>query len=152
MGAFFVCNNTIMAGFERVKGGDRGYSKGTISSITVVAGDLLAKDRSNEVLILATSSSSIEDLAGVAVEARTTADTEVLYQEIQEGDEYVVPVTNNSSSSHRYHRMVLTDENEVNNTGTDSTSDAAVFEQLYPVGAAADKKIRGKFVRIVDRA
>jgi len=46
----------------------------------------------------------------------------------------------------------LTDENEMNNTGTDDTTDAAIFMQLSPVGATADKKIRGKFITIQDRA
>lgn len=141
-----------MAGFRRVSGGDRGFQTFTISSITVAIGDLLAFDRTNEVVILATSSSSAEDLAGVAVEARTSSDTTVLCQRITADDEYVVDSTNNSNSAHNYHRMVLTDENAVNNTGTDSTSDAAVFMQLAPVGAAADKKIRGRFVTTQDRA
>ena len=103
-------------------------------------------------VILATSSSSAEDLAGVAVETIGTSATSVLVQRISEDDEYVVSTTNNSATTMNYERMVLTDENEVNNTGTDSTSDAAVFVQLYPVGAAADKKIRGRFVTKQDRA
>ena len=135
-----------MAGFNRVSGGDRGFQRFTISSITVAIGDLLAFDRANEVVILATSSSSAEDLAGVAVEAASSSDTSVLAQRINQDDEYVVASTNNSNTAHNYHRMVLTDENAVNNTGTDSTSDAAVFMQLSTVGAAADKKIRGRFV------
>lgn len=135
-----------MAGFRRVSGGDRGFQRFTISSITVAVGDLLAFDRANNVVILATSSSSAEDLAGVAVEAATSSDTSVLAQRISADDEYIVDTTNNSTTASNYERMVLTDENAVNNTGTDSTSDAAVFMQLAPVGAAADKKIRGRFV------
>ncbi len=135
-----------------MKGGDNGSDTATISSITVAVGDLLAYDRSNNVVILATSSTSLEDLAGVAMEARTTADTTVLMQKIAKDDEYVVSTTNNSTTASNYERMVLTDENEVNNTGTDSTSDAAVFIQLSPVGAAGDKLIRGKFNLNVDRA
>lgn len=141
-----------MAGFRRVGGSDKGFVERTISSITVVVGDLLAYDRTNEVVILATSSSSMEDIAGVAVAAATTSDTTVLLQEIVDGDKYIVDVTNNSNSSHNYHRMVLTDENAVNNTGTDSTSDAAVFMQEAPVGAASEKKILGRFVTRQDRA
>ena len=141
-----------MAGFKRVSGDDRGFQKFTISSITVAVGDLLAFDRANEVAILATSSTSLEDLAGVAVEAKTTSDTTVLAQRITADDEFIVDTTNNSSTAHNYHRMVLTDENAVNNTGTDSTSDAAVFMQIAPVGDVADKKIRGRFNLSVDRA
>jgi hypothetical protein len=141
-----------MAGFSRISGSDRGFKRRDCSSVAFAIGDLAAFDRANNVVIKATSSTSIEDLAGVVVEATTTADTSVLLQEIHKGDEYIVNTTNNSTAASNYERMVLTDENEVNNTGTDSTSDAAVFEQLSPVGAAADKKIRGRFNLNVDRA
>ncbi len=141
-----------MAGFNRAKGADRGFERLTISSLACVVGDLLTFDRSANTVIKATSSSTIEQLAGVCVEATTTSDTSVLVQKITEGDEYVVNTTNNSTTASNYERMVLTDENEVNNTGTDDTTDAAVFMQLSPVGAAADKKIRGRFVTIQDRA
>lgn len=141
-----------MAGFQRASGADRGFQRFTTSSLAVAKDDLLAFDRTNNVVILATSSSSAEDLAGVAVETIGTSATSVLVQRISEDDEYVVSTTNNSATTMNYERMVLTDENEVNNTGTDSTSDAAVFVQLYPVGAAADKKIRGRFVTKQDRA
>lgn len=141
-----------MAGFSRVSGSDRGFERFNTSSLAITAGDLLAFDRSNNIVIKATSSSSMEDLAGVAVETITSSDTSVLVQRITTDDEYIAPLTNNSASSMNYERMVLTDENEVNNTGTDSTSDAAVFMQISPVGAAADKKARGRFVTVVDRA
>jgi hypothetical protein len=141
-----------MAGFSRVKGSDRGFQIYTISSLALAVGDLVAFDRANEVVVKATSSTTIEDVAGVVVEATTTADTEVLTQRVIDHDEYIVDVTNNSSADHNYHRMLLTDENEVNNTGTDDTTDAAVFMQLSPVGAASEKKIRGRFVTRQDRA
>lgn len=142
-----------MAGFERKSGGDEGFVRYDCSSVAFAVGDLVAFDRSNHVVIKATSSSSVEDIAGVVVEATTTADTSVLCQKtFRENDEFVAPTTNNSNANHNYQRMVLTDENEVNNTGSDSTSDAAVVIQLYPVGAAADKKIRCRMVRVQDRA
>ena len=141
-----------MAGFSRNKGSDRGFQRYVISSVAFVVGDLAAFDRANEVVIKATSSTSLEDLAGVVVEATTASDTSVLLQRITADDEYVVNATNNSATTHNYHRMVLTDENEVNNTGTDSTSDAAVVMQISPVGAAADKKILVRFNLSVDRA
>jgi len=86
------------------------------------------------------------------VEATTTADTQVLVQRVIDHDEFIVDVTNNSDAGHNYHRMLLTDENAVNNTGTDDTTDAAVFMQLSPVGASTEKKIRGRFVTRQDRA
>lgn len=132
--------------FKRVKGGDTGFKTFDISSITVAAGDVLDFDRSNAVVVLGTSSSTTETLSAVSVESATTADTEVLCQLISENDEYVVDTTNNSNASHNYQRMVLTDEDQVNNTGTDSTADEAVFLQLGIVGAVGDKKIRGRFI------
>lgn len=141
-----------MAGFERVKGSDRGMDSRTISSITVVTGDLLAYDRVNAVDVLATSSSSAEDVSYVATAAATSSDTEVLAQHIIAKDRFRVDSTNNSNSSHNNQRMVLTDENTVNNTGTDSTSDAAVVMQVGVVGAASDKKIIVEFVTRQDRA
>lgn len=141
-----------MAGFERVSGSDRGFKRYTISSLALAVGDLVAFDRSAGTVIKATSSTSAEDIAGVVVEATTTANTSVLVQTVNELDEFVAPTTNNSNSTHNYQRMVLTDENEVNNTGTDSTSDAAVVMQIAPVGAAADKKIRCRIVRVQDRS
>jgi hypothetical protein len=142
----------IKDGFQRVSGADRGLEKGAISSITVAEGDLLAYNRSSAILELATASTSMEDVAGVAVAAATTADTEVLFQRITVGDKYVARTTNNSNAAHNYQRMILTDEDAVNNTGTDSTSDAAVVMQLAPVGAASNKQILVEFVRVVDRA
>lgn len=141
-----------MAGFSRNGGPDLGWETAAISSITVVVGDLLAKDRANEVLILATSSSSREDLAGIAKQARTTSDTTVLYEPIDFRSRYVADTTNNSDTAHNLHRMVLSDENALNNTSTDSTSDAAVFEQRGTVGATGDKKVWGYFVDFMDRA
>lgn len=138
--------------FSRRKGSDRGFARRTISSLALAVGDVVAYDRANEIVIKATASSTIEELAGVVVEATTTADTSVLLQELVDGDEYIADTANNSSTAHNYHRMLLTDENTVNNTGTDDTTDAAVFMQIATVGAAGDKKILGRFVRVHDRA
>ena len=139
--------------FKRVKGSDKGFSEPrTVSSLTAVINELLDYDRANEVLVAATSSSTVESLAGISVKAIASADTTAQVQEIVDGDEYVVDTTNNSNSAHNYHRMVLTNSTTVNNTGTDSTADTAVFMQVAPIGAASGKKIIGRFVRVQDRA
>lgn len=137
--------------FSRVKGTDRGYDRVNISSITVAIGDLLMWDYENEVAILATSAATPERLAGVAVEDATTSATSLLVQRISEFDEYVVDTTSNSAATDNYHRFSLTDEDEVAN-GADVTDDTGVFMQLNPKGAAADKKILGRFVKNQDRA
>ena len=139
--------------FFRRKGGDKGFSEPrVVSSLTAVRGELLAYDRTNEVLIAATSSTTIEDVAGVTVKAVVSTDTEAQVQEIVDGDEYIATTTNNSSSAHNMHRMLLTDSVSVNNTATDDTTDAAIIQQIAPVGAAADKKILCRIVRVQDRA
>lgn len=145
--------NFIKMAFKRVKGGDKGFSEPrTVSSLTSVVGALLTYDRTNEVLIAATSSTTPEDIAGVSVAAIASADTTAQVQEVCDGDEYIADTTNNSSTAHNYHRMLLTDSVTVNNTATDDTTDAAVIEQIAPVGAAADKKILCRIVRVQDRA
>lgn len=143
------CNN--LAGFNRVKGGDNGFESVPILSITVVAGDLLMYDYENEVCILATSSVTPERIAGVAVEAATTAATSILVQKIEEGDEYIVDTTSNTVVTDNLHRFSLTDENAVAN-GADQTDDTGIFMQLAMVGATGDKKVRGKFMLRQDRA
>lgn len=139
-----------MSGFERNKGADRGMFEFAISGITVVAGDAMSWDRTNAVVILATSSHSLEDLAGVAVESASTADTILNMQKITEDDEYIVDTTNNSNSSHNGQRHALTNENTVNNASSDEAGDTAVFLQLGIVGVVGDRKIRGKFITRMD--
>ena len=139
--------------FKRVKGGDKGFSEPrTVSSLTGSIGELVDYDRSSEVLAEASASSTIESLAGVLVSAVVSTDTSAQVQEIVDGDEYIADTTNNSSASHNYHRMILTDSLTVNNTGTDDTTDNAVVMQIAPVGAASAKKILCRFVRVQDRA
>lgn len=140
-----------MAGFSRVSGSDRGFERVTISSITVAVGDLLMWDYENEVAILGTSACTPERVAGVALEAKTSSDTSVLVQKPTEFDEYIVDTTSNTATTDNYHRFALTDEDAIAN-GADDTADTGIFMQLSPVGAAADKKIRGRFVTRQDRA
>ena len=140
-----------MAGFSRVKGGDKGFEEVAISSITVAVGDALMWDYENEVAILGTSNMTIENFAGVAVAAATSSDTTVLIQKPEEFDEYIVDTTSNSATTDNLHRVALTDEDAVAN-GADVSGDTGVFQQLAVVGAAADKKIRGRFVTRQDRA
>lgn len=145
--------NFIKMAFSRVKGGDQGFSEPYVcSSLTGSIGELVDFDRSSEVLAEATASSTIESLCGVLVSAVTTADTSAQVQEITDGDEYIADTTNESSTGHNMHRMLLTDSLTVNNAASDDTTDNAVFMQISPVGAASDKKILGRFVRVQDRA
>lgn len=137
--------------FNRVKGGDKGFERVTISSITVALGDALMWDYENEVAILATSAMTPERFAGIAVEGADTNATSVLIQVPEEFDEYVADSTSNSATTDNFHRYALTDEDAVAN-GADNTADEGVFFQLGIVGATTDKKVRGRFVTRQDRA
>ena len=137
-----------MAGFNRVKGGDKGFEPVTISSLAVAVGDLLMWDYENEKAILATSSATPERIAGVAVAAAVSGDTSVLVQKPEEYDEYIVDATNAVAATDNYHRYALTDENAVAN-GADDTADTAIFQQLGVVGTT---QVRGRFVTRQDRA
>ena len=139
--------------FLRRKGSDKGFSEPrAVSSLTSVRGALLDYDRANEVLVAATSSSTIESLAGISVKAIVSADTTAQVQEIVDGDEFIADTTNETATTDNFQRMVLTDSVTVNNTHTDSTADTAVVMQIAPVGAAAAKKILCRLVRVQDRA
>ena len=139
--------------FLRRKGSDKGFSEPrTVASLTSVRGALLDYDRAAETLVAATSSSTPESLAGISVKAIASTDTTAQVQEIVAGDEFIADTTNNSDSAHNYHRMLLTDSVTVNNTASDDTTDAAVVMQIAPVGAASEKKILCRLVRVQDRA
>lgn len=131
--------------FERKNGGDQGFIERTLSSLALVVGDLVTYNRSAYKVQKATVASEASDLAGIVKEATTTASTIVKLQTITPWDEYIVDTTNESNVAHNYQRMLLTNENTVNNTGTDNATDEAVFIQIGVVGAAANKKIVGRF-------
>lgn len=117
-----------------------------ISSITVAKGDLLVRAVGATTWSLATSSSEHWQLKAVAQGAATTSDTSVLAVEVQPNCRVEVETVNNSAAADNGDRMVLTDANTVNNTGTDDTSQNAMFIQESPVGAAADKRVTGILV------
>lgn len=121
------------------------------SSITVAIGDVLMWDYENEVVILGTSSMTIENFAGVAVNDASSNDSEVQVQIPQEFDEYIADTTSTTATTDNYHRNALSDEDQVAN-GADDTADTGVFQQLGIIGATGDKKIRGRFVTRQDRA
>ncbi len=149
----FLLTYLIIMSIKRHKGSDKGFSEPqVVSSLTAAIHTLADYDRTNEVLVAATSSSTPESLAGVFVKAVTSSDTEAQVQEIVDGDVYIADTTNNSDANHNMQRMILTDAATINNTGTDSTADAAVIQQIAPVGAASAKKILCKIVRVQDRA
>ena len=117
-----------------------------ISSLTVVVGDMLQLLVGATTWTLATSTTNHFAKKAVATEAASTSDTEVTALVVSNDQLWDVDLANASASADDGDRMVLTDENTVNNTGTDSAAQVAVFIQKSPVGVAADNRSLGWFV------
>lgn len=134
-----------MAGFSKVGGKDTETKDRVISSLALVAGDLVMASRTAGTVVKATSSVTVSLLqgGGIVTEATTTADTSVLIQDIEYGATYIIEVTNTANVAHNYMRMTLTDENTVNNTGTDDSTNG-VFMQT---GVIDSTHIKGEFIR-----
>lgn len=115
------------------------------TSSTVTKGSLLTFDRSNGKVIIATASLLAEDVAGVASNTPSSADEWVnvipVRNQVWEWD-----CTNNTATNQLCKRSVLTDSLTVANTSTDQAVDEVVVEPYHNVGAAANKKQRGRIV------
>ena len=119
----------------------------TISSQTVLIGDLLMWSAGVGTAVVATSAAIAYDVLGVAIEAKTTAATtvKVIVVEPGFGQTWEAEAASSASASDNGDAMVLTDKNTVNNTGTNSVAKEAVFVQEGIVGAATDKRLLGHF-------
>jgi hypothetical protein len=114
---------------------------GTGSSI--VAGDLLAYDRSNKIVIPFTAALLALDVAGVAVNTPAAADTVVNVIPVADAQLVEADCTASTATAQLCIRHLMTDAATVNNTTTDATTSSAVFMAIEMVGAAANKKLRG---------
>ena len=135
-----------MAGFSRTGGDDSETKERVISSLTLVVGDLVMASRTAGTVVKATSSVTASLLQGGGIVAKATVsgtDTIALVQDIVYGGNYIVEVTNAANVAHNYMRMTLTDENTVNNTGTDDSTNG-VFIQT---GVIDSTHIKGEFIR-----
>lgn len=122
------------------RGPREGDRKGKSTSQAIVNGDFLVRSTGGNV-VPATSGAAIGDYIAFATEAITAGqalpDIGVLVAD--PNDLVLADTTNNSSASHNEQRMILTNSQTVNNTGTDSAS--GVVMQVAVVGPASDKKI-----------
>ena len=115
-----------------------------VSSITVVAGDLLELTAGSANWALCTSTSNFFTRKAVALEANAAvANSSVLAQELNGNEQVRAESANNSAAADNGDRMTLTDANTVNNTGTDVTGQAVSFVQTGTAGVVADKRIVG---------
>lgn len=129
-----------MAGFQLKKNlPELECRKVRISSQAYTEGDAVQWDRTSDSVDVtpATSSTVVQNIAGVAAETVTSSATELLIRVLDgsPSQTWECEVANTVSANHNYQRMVLTDANTVNNTGTDSTADEAVVEQVGILGA-----------------
>lgn len=117
-----------------------------ISSTAFTKDTLLMADRSNNILIAATSSAATTNSLWLARETVTTAATEIKVEPVLFDQIYVCDCTNATASTQILERMVLTDAATINNTSTDSAVNEGIFEALAISGAASDKKLIGRFL------
>ena len=117
-----------------------------IAAGTVTTQKQLLARTSSGLVIPATSSSTRADLEGVCNQSLGSTDTQVQVPAIllSSNDTWVADLANNSNPAHNYQRMVLSDSETVNNTGTDSAS--GVVSQVEPYGPAANKQALVRFV------
>ena len=115
-----------------------------VASATFVAGDLIELTAGSANWAKCTSSSNYFSRKAIVHSGGTTV-TSVLAQELDGTELVVAAAANNSSTTYNGNRMLLTDENTVNNVGSDSdnTSQNVCFVQTGVVGAASDKLILG---------
>lgn len=122
----------------------------TISSQAFTIGDLVDMSRSAATVTPSTSSSTPYTIHGVAMETVASTATSLLCALVNDRQLWKVPSTNNANSAHNGQRMVLTDKSTINNTGTDSTTANAVFEQWGYTGATTDKVLIGRLLAVAN--
>ena len=118
-----------MAGFNVLGDiNDAGLKKVSVSSLTAAIGDLLELTAGNVNWAKVTSSSNYFSRKAICMETLTSASTALVYE--LNGTELVeVQSANTANTTHNGDRMLATDENTVNNTGTDNTSQNVIFIQ-----------------------
>lgn len=121
-----------MAGFSLVKSNSEAndVEEWTISSLTLSEGDLLELDLGATAATVADSSTEHWQRKGVCTKAATSDDTEVTVIPVNPDQVWAVEPENTASASDNGDRMLLTDKNTVNNSGTDDTSQESCVIQI----------------------
>lgn len=116
-----------------------------IASQAYAIGDAVQWDRTSDAVDVtpATSSTITAGIAGIAMETKLSSDTTLIVAIVAPDQRWAADSTNTSNTNHNQQRMVLTDKGTVNNTGTDSTSTAAIFQQT---GIISANRIVGRFL------
>ena len=133
--------------FELIK--DAGTTESrevTVSSITAAVGDMLELDAGATAWTVADATTEFWQKKIVLIESITSSDTLAVGTIVTADQVWKVEVANNSNADHNGDRMILTDQNTVNNTGSDETDNNVVFIQEAPVGTNTDKRAIGRFI------
>lgn len=118
------------------------YKIVTIASQAYQVGDAVQVSRTAADVTPATSSTICANIFGVAMSAQVSTDTQMLICLVTNRQVWQADNTNPTNAAHNFQRMVLTNAGTVNNTGTDSTSSAAVWTQL---GVVNTTRTSGQF-------
>lgn len=118
------------------------YRNVVIASQAYQIGDLVQLSRTAADVTPATSATINANVYGVAMSAQLSTDTSMLVCLITNVQIWSADNTNTPNIAHNYQRMVLTDKGTVNNTGTDSTSSAAIWTQT---GVLTGNRTTGQF-------
>ena len=85
------------------------------------------------------------DRVGILLGATVAGDTTIDVQIPTPTQLWEVESANASDTSHTGHNMVLTDQNTVNNTGTNSADVKAIIVQVDTLGATSDNRLLVRF-------
>ena len=118
-------------------------------STTVTAGQLLYRDTTNAVLKVVTSGAgTTENIEGVATKSVVSGGTTVNYLIVDSVTFCVCDCTSNTAANQLYKNQAMTDGATIANSSSTTASTSGIFVPLAIVGAAADKKLYGYFVKV----
>ena len=133
-----------MPGFKILRDDrDKGAEPLQIATVAAAVGDLLELVAGSVNWALVTSSSLHFTRKAIAMEISVSGDVEVKAI-VLDGLEHVEAEGGSDSDvADNGDRMAATDEDTVNNSGTDVSGQAVVFVQRGIIGAATDKRVWG---------
>lgn len=118
-----------MTGFNVIRDiDDKGLKMVAVSSLTAAIGDLLELVAGSTTWAKVTSSSNYFTRKAICMETLTAASQALVY-ELNGTETVEAEVANAADAAHNGDRMLFTDENTVNNTGTDNTGQTVGFVQ-----------------------
>jgi len=135
-----------MAGFSLKKNlNEVEYRVVRVASQAYTIGDAVMTDQTSDSVdvVPATSSTTHQNILGVAMETVASTATSLLIAIIEPSQVWECAVTNTVSANHNYQSMVLTDKSTVNNTGTDSVADQSIVTQVGVSGSKGLFQFRG---------